>query len=193
MFIKSAPLTAVLLVGSTLALGGCGADSPDTSVAEPVQDEAVELGTTEQAVYYGWTPYTSDELAPVVCDGGSLPKAVQCSGRYCDNMRMECQDTGGARGASYWSTYISDEYAYSFITCNPGYWMTGLACSGSYCDRISIQCSYMGNFTAKNCFDTGWYSEENVTPFSFPVGYYPRGMRCSGSFCDNVRFTLCQP
>ena len=79
MFIKSGSLATVLLVGSTLILGGCGAEAPED---ESVSDEAVELGSTEQAVYIGWTAYTSEERPPIVCDGGS-PSRLQANPVQC--------------------------------------------------------------------------------------------------------------
>jgi hypothetical protein len=190
MLIQSRCLASVLLVGSTLLLGACGAEVPEEAL---VSEEAVPLGTTEQEVYSGWTAYTSDELPPVVCDGGSMPTAVQCTGKYCDNIRLNCQPTAGVPSGSYWAAYFSDEGTPVFRNCPAGYWMTGISCTGSYCDRISIQCTYMGNISAKNCFWTGWHSEEGTGALTFPVGYYPTGAWCRGDYCDNMSYFLCQP
>jgi hypothetical protein len=193
MFIKSASLASVFLVGSTLILGGCGAEAPGASEDESVSDETVELGTTEQAVYIGWTAYTSEERAPIGCDGGSLPTQAQCSGSYCDNMRLNCQDSGAYRGGSYWTPYFSDNGIPVFRLCDPGYWMTGLACTGQYCDNLSLQCTYMSGISPKNCFWSGWHSEENTGLLNFGPGVYPTGAWCRGDYCDDIKYYLCQP
>ena len=189
MSIKSSFLTAVLMIGTTATFGGCG-----MGPAEPSndQDAATSLATTEQEIFSGWTAYTSEEYAPVTCDGGSLISAFQCSGSYCDNIRAYCQPAGGVRGFSYWTPYFSEEGANS-KDCGIGYWVTGIACSGSNCDNISLQCSYMSNFTRKNCYWTGWMSEENGGTLSFGSNYYAVAVQCSGSNCDNKRYLACQP
>ena len=192
MFIKSGSLATVLLVGSTLLFGGCGVEAPETSEEAAVIEEAVELGSTEQAVITGWTAYTSEEYPPVVCDDSSLPKSVQCTRSYCDNMRIECQPTVGVRGTSYWSAYFTDGSSNSTRYCNSGSWMTGIACKGSNCDDVSIQCTYMSNVSPKNCIWTGWMSEEGGGYMYFPMGYYPTGAACRGEYCDELRYYICQ-
>ncbi|CAM3455460.1 hypothetical protein G4177_24835 [Corallococcus sp. ZKHCc1 1396] len=192
MFIKSGSLATVLLVGSTLILGGCGAETPETSEAEPGVDESMVLGTTKQAVYSGWTAYTSDGRAAIVCDGSSLPTRAQCEGRYCDNVRLDCQPTAGVRGASEWTGYFSDEGYPTAMICPPGRWMTGFTCLGDYCDRVSIQCTEMSNISRKNCFWSGWHSDE-AGALTFGPNLYPAGASCRGDYCDDLKYYLCSP
>ncbi|WNG48319.1 hypothetical protein F0U60_32460 [Archangium minus] len=189
MSIKSSQLVAMLMIGSTFVLGGCGVGAAED---ETDGEETTSLATTQQAIYSGWTPYTSEEYAPISCDGGSLISAVQCSGSNCDNIRIYCQPAGGVRGNSYWTTYFSEEGT-NYRYCNYGAWVTGIACSGSYCDNISLQCSYMSNFSEKNCYWTGWMSEENGGYLGFGSGYYAVGVQCGGGNCDNKRYYVCQP
>ncbi|WP_415835249.1 hypothetical protein [Corallococcus soli] len=152
------------------------------------------LGTTKQAVYSGWTPYTSDGLPAAVCDGSSLPTQVQCRGRYCDDVRLNCQPTAGVPGGVTWTLYFSDEtYPPPGRTCPDGAWMTGFTCLGDYCDRVSIQCTYMSNISPKNCFWSGWHSEENLGVLTFGPNVYPRGAWCKGDYCDSLKYYLCSP
>ena len=146
---------------------------------------------TKYSVTIGWTAYTSEEYAPIVCDSGSLMNSVQCSGSYCDNIRAYCQPTGGSVGPSSWTSYFSEESP-NYRYCASGYWVTGIACTGSYCDNISIQCTRIYNVSTLNCYWTGWVSEESGGTLSFGYHYYPRGVQCNGSNCDNKRFYVCQ-
>lgn len=189
MSIRVKYLMAATLVGSTFMLGGCGVDTAEEASGG---EDTASIATTKQAIYSGWTPYTSEEYAPISCDGGSLVSAVQCRGAYCDDITFHCQPAGGVRGYSYWTSYFSEEGT-NYRTCASGYWVTGLACSGSYCDNISLQCSYMSNLSPKNCYWTGWMSEENGGYLGFGSGYYVVGVECSGDYCDNKRYHVCQP
>ncbi len=181
----------------SLFLGACGAENPsrDSSADNgggTGEQAGADISSTQQAVYNGWTAYTSEEYAPIVCDSAALMNQVQCRGRYCDDTRAYCQPTVGSVGASYWTTYFSEEST-DYRYCNAGYWMTGIACSGDYCDNISLQCTYIYGISAKNCYWTGWHSEEGGGALNFGNQYYARGAQCDGSNCDNKRYYVCQP
>jgi hypothetical protein len=180
---------SLVLTGAALS-SGCtaGIDSADDSTQE---DEEAEVSSTQEAIVSGWTPFTSEEFPPIVCDGGSLINTVQCTGKYCDNLRTYCKPTGGSKGGSYWTSYFSEEGT-SYRTCSPGYWMTGLSCTGKYCDNVSLQCAQISGANAVNCYWTGWMSEENGGTLGFGAGYYARGAQCGGSYCDNLRYLVCQ-
>src|SRR6185503_20152266 len=183
-----------LAFGGALLLGACTVDTPETSTPETearAQGDVEHVASTEQAIYSGWTPWTSEEYPPISCDSASLMSAFQCSGSYCDNIRAYCQPTGGTLGGSYWTSYFSEEGT-NFRYCSPGYWVTGVSCAGAYCDNISLQCSYIGNKTPVHCYWTGWISEENGGYLSFGSGNYMRGVQCSGAYCDNKSFYVCQ-
>lgn len=201
------PFAKAFFVGGALVLGACTMDASeldtsgiemaeapegdDSAHAEDAQIDEEDVASTEQAVVWGWTPYTSEENPPIMCDGSSLVAAVQCSGAYCDNTRFLCQPTGGSRGSSYWTSYFSEEGT-NYRDCAPSHWITGLACKGGWCDNVSLQCSYMGNITPVNCYWTGWVSEEGGGLLQFGTGYYARSVQCSGANCDNKRFYVCQ-
>jgi hypothetical protein len=172
---------------------GCVVDATDLdeSAAEDGVVEGESIESTEQAIYSGWTAFTSEEYPPISCDSASLMSTVQCTGGYCDNIRAYCQPTRGSLGSAYWTSYFSEEST-NYRLCASGYWVTGLACKGGWCDNTSLQCSYIGNITPINCYWTGWVSEENGGTLSFGTGYFARGAQCSGSNCDNRRFYVCQ-
>jgi hypothetical protein len=186
-----------LFVAATALAVGCGApglsqeQAIDEGNAGGEQGGSADIASTQQAVTLGWTAYTSEEYAPIVCDSASLMNSVQCSGSYCDNIRAYCQPTGGSVGPSSWSSYFSEEST-NYRYCASGYWVTGIACSGSYCDNISIQCTRIYNVSTLNCYWTGWVSEEGGGTLSFGYHYYARGVQCHGSHCDNKRFYVCQ-
>jgi len=162
------------------------------SLGDPASDaDAVSLESTEQAVYSGWTDWTSEEYPPITCDGASLMAAMQCSGGYCDNLSAYCSPTGGARGGSYWTSYFSEEGT-SWRTCPGGYWVTGISCQGWWCDNVALQCTYIGYLAQRNCHWTGWFSEEYGGYLSFGGGY-ATGAACSGAYCDNMSYYVCQP
>lgn len=187
MSIKSSHLAALVVVGSTFLLGGCGTEAPGD---EAGIEEAANITTQEQSVVSGWTTITGQNLQPVNCDGGSMPSAVSCSGSYCSYMRLYCQPTSAVRGhSSYWTAYFSEED--SAKICDSGFMVTGLNCSGFNCDNLSLECTFMGGMRAKNCMWTGWVSEEDGN-FSFGVGYFLKGVQCDGSYCDNLRYYVCQ-
>jgi hypothetical protein len=154
-----------------------------------------DISSKEQAVFSGWTEYTSEEHPPINCDSGSLINDAQCTGSYCDNIRLFCVPTGLTLGQSDFKRYFSDEDGGTFI-CDDGYWVTGLACTGRYCDNVSLQCSYIGNASNQNvpghdCKWTSFTSEENGILW-FGDGYYARGANCRGDYCDNIRFWVCK-
>jgi hypothetical protein len=182
------------LAVSSICFAGCGSATGDTAESNNHETEAVsneDIGTAEQAITNGWTPYTSEEYAPIGCDSGSLMNRVQCSGSYCDNIRAYCVPTGGSLGISEWTPYFSEEGT-NKQTCPVGYWVTGLDCLGEYCDSVSLECTQINGISAKDCHWTGSVSEENGGTLNFGSNYYMRGAECSGSFCDNLRFYICQ-
>lgn len=198
---------AFLVLGGAVLSGACTMDTSELDTSELVaqegedqaqsegedqaQIEGEDIASTEQAIYSGWTPYTSEEYPPIHCDSASLVNSVQCKGSYCDNIRFYCNPTGGSLGGSYWTSYFSEEGT-NYRYCGAGEWVTGLSCTGGWCDNISLQCSYVGNVTPVNCHWTGWVSEEGGGTLSFGAGYYARGVQCSGGNCDNKRFYVCQ-
>lgn len=176
----------------------CVGEDPEEQDLEAVQDledgqdsGSENLSSIEQGIYSGWTPYTSEEYPPIVCDSGSRMSAVQCNGSFCDNIRAYCSPSGGSVSASYWTSHVSEEGT-NTRHCNGGYWVTGFACQGSYCDNIALQCSYISNTAANSCYWTGWVSEESGGYLSFGTGYFAKGIQCNGSFCDNKRFYVCR-
>jgi hypothetical protein len=149
--------------------------------------EEADESTTEQAVLSGWTPFTSEEYPPIVCDGQSLPREVNITGPYADNIRWYCQqDSRIVRGDSYWTSYFSEEYR-GMMYCNNGYWVTGLACQGRYCDNLSLQCTRILNSYPTLVTGTVAVSEEQGW-LSFLGGKYPLGVTCLGPYCDELRF-----
>jgi hypothetical protein len=184
--ISKLPHMTSLLFAACAFLGACAADVQD------VDDDAPDVAAKAEAILNAWTPFTSEEYPPIICDGPSAFSQIQCTGRYCDNTRAYCQPIpGGVRGESTWTDYFSEEGRNSRV-CPNNAWITGLSCRGSYCDDISLQCSTVNNVAANDCYWTGLVSEENGGLLPFGSGYLARGARCDGSFCDNLSFYVCR-
>lgn len=170
----------MFLLCNPLIYGACALD---------IDTEDVNLESTEQSVWQGWTDYTSDGLAPIQCDGGSLVSDVAITGSYADNIRLYCTPTSGTLSYQDWSYWFSEEGSRNYALCDSGNWMTGLVCSGSYCDNLSIQCSIVGNVTQGFCHWTGEISEEGH--YLHFGGSYARGVKCLGAYCDRLSFYVC--
>lgn len=139
-----------------------------------------------------WLPWTTDGSAAIACRDSALTGGVQCNGRYCDNVKLLCRDSGFTQGNSWWTSWFSEEGSNERICENNGF-VTGIKCSGDYCDNISLRCSQLSNGgTRAKCYWTGPLSEENGGTFVTPESMYVAGVRCAGSNCDNKRFYLCQ-
>jgi hypothetical protein len=190
--IKSAVFTASLVLGGAFALAGCAVDAEDQ--AQDDQGNAESVGDTKEAFANQWTVDTSDELPPVKCDNGNLVSEVHCSGRYCDNVRLHCQQPASPVSFTHvdQTPYFSEENG-SMTLCPPGEWVTGITCTGSYCDNISLTCSKIpGSDTRSlNCRQTGFFSEELGGTLSFPPGFFAVGAQCTGRYCDNMSFEIC--
>ena len=68
---------------------------------------------------------------------------VQCSGRYCDNMRLQC-----GRMAAGYRVSTSKRMEVAFFSeeqglrhCQDGYFLRGMECSGRYCDNVKLYCA----------------------------------------------------
>lgn len=140
-----------------------------------------------------WTGFTSEESPPITCGYRYVTRGADCTGKYCDNVRLECDYIGGVIGDSTFTSFFSEEGsggADERICPGTDEWMTGISCSGSYCDSISLKCTeFIGSATG-GCAWSGWYSEE-TGPFSAPAGRYVKGVECDGAYCDNKRYRYC--
>lgn len=73
------------------------------------------------------------------CFGGlgaqkGIVTGMSCSGRYCDNISLECtKPTAGRLGNCEWSRPLSEEQYYDFFGENR--LVTAVECTGSYCDN----------------------------------------------------------
>lgn len=144
----------------------------------------------------GWTGYTSDELPSLICADGEAVRGVECSGGWCDNISLLCEDTGLPTGAQTWQPYFSEEAgsggrANESYCPGPDWWMSGIDCGGGWCDNLSMLCTQVVGSSTGPCRWSGWYSEETGT-FVAPEGHYITGIECSGNFCDELRYQYCE-
>lgn len=165
------------------SITGCGGVEDMES-----NDEAVgEVGQVEALL---WTGTTSEEYPPLICDSMQLINGVECTGGYCDNIRVNCTNASVSHGASYWTTTFSEEGTNARF-CGPNEWVTGIACYGSNCDNVALECTYIAGRTPSSCVWSAWITDGSG-PWNAPAGYFVRGAQCSGSYCDNMRFWHCR-
>lgn len=135
------------------------------------------------------------------CLVGQVVTGFDCSGHYCDNVRIECHSYGGSvpSATNAFSEWFEVGPPPGFAgnpkrmhICASNQKMTGIDCRGSYCDDISIECSPTSGLGTSRCGWSNWYSEENPSPFLAPTGTAIQGVWCSGTHCDNKRFLVCE-
>ncbi|RZA25149.1 MAG: hypothetical protein EOP10_07740 [Proteobacteria bacterium] len=139
-----------------------------------------------------WTPSTSDENgkgSPAVCEN-SLISGLKCTGRYCDNVSLQCSDGLATEARGEWSPGFSEENA-PYI-CPYGEFVQSLACEGRYCDSVSVKCARAPSVQENACYWRGQISEENGGAFEFGKGVYLKGLKCSGRYCDRLESYVCQ-
>jgi hypothetical protein len=136
-----------------------------------------------------WSPRVSEETPPFTTYRPHLINAFNCSGRLCDNLRLNSRRNGSNHGANSWTSWFSEE-GRNWRICPGRRYMTGVACRGRFCDNLSLQCTVIGNKRKTNCYWTPNFSEESGV-LSLRDGYFAVGMRCSGRNCDNKSIYAC--
>lgn len=132
----------------------------------------------------------SEENQPAMCADDTVATKVQCSGSYCDNIRVQCKNPPLQHGSYTYTSYKSEEQGYN--QCSNGYYVTGIDCHGSYCDNQSLQCTYMQGASHSNCVWEGPFSEEGPENWGeCSSGKFAAGLYCSGSYCDNKWVYCC--
>lgn len=189
--------------GSPEELGLVEIDGEDTELVEPDEGEEYR-GASERAVtdlkldddpmafsFLNW--HSEETPGSSQCPAGQVVTGFDCSGSYCDNVRLECHAYPGASvaGSGPWSAWFEHNGKSSHV-CPSGTKVTGIDCWGSYCDNIAIECTSAPGLATARCAWTGWYSEENPSPFYANVGDAIQGIWCSGTHCDNKRFLVCE-
>ncbi len=196
-FLLRASLTFAFSV--TAGIAAIAADSASSPGVNPTGANPTGAKQTTRSLqplpgYVGWSNYTSEEYQPLTASNPQTITAFQCTGSYCDNIRLNYfyyTKPNIRYGASVWSRYFSEE-GDNWLICNgTDSFMTGLSCNGSYCDNVSIQCTRVLGVAKTNCIWTGYFSEENGGYLYLPPGYFAAGLQCSGSYCDNKRVYAC--
>ncbi len=186
------PLRQAAVLGLVLHVGaaGCGMSPGEEA---PAGEGAEALEQLQSPL---WTAYTSEESPPVNCLGSRLVAGVACTGRFCDNVAIDCVSVSGFTFYDHSTTpFFSEEGAHEGV-CSGNEWMTGIQCHGDFCDNISIRCTETNRAPTQCAWTSDTYSEEN-SPFQVAsigrAGYFIRGIRCFGSNCDNKQFLTCRP
>ena len=138
-------------------------------------------------------PWFSEEsFGMSECPANQVVTGFDCSGSYCDNVRLECHSYGTSLGATdEVSAWFEHNGKYLHI-CDEGSKITAIDCWGDNCDNIKIRCTYAPGLDTARCQWSDWYSEENPSPFYAAPGDAIQGIWCSGTRCDNKRFLVCE-
>ena len=137
------------------------------------------------------TPWTEsgDSVVPAMCPDDTVAGLMQCSGPYCETLRMKCFAISNEMWDYTWNSYFSEEQGTSY--CPGGAYVTGLDCAGSHCDNKSLQCTDVVGAGNYNCEWVGPFSEESPNYKSCSGAHMISGLRCSGSYCDNLYIECC--
>jgi len=96
-----------------------------------------------------WTDWFSEEGAQYganvrFCNDKHWMTGISCSGGWCDNIRLYCQDYPDLPVRScFWSAWISEENG-GTLNFPPGYFARGAACDGGNCDNMSFYLCHAG-------------------------------------------------
>jgi hypothetical protein len=89
-----------------------------------------------------WTDYFSEEGQNVrYCfEGAGIVTGIDCSGRYCDNISLECTRGGPEpipSNCEWWAggAKLSEEQGYGYFNRK---FLTGVKCTGRYCDNLQF-------------------------------------------------------
>ena len=135
-----------------------------------------------------WTAWFSDEgWGSASCNG--LISGMECSGRYCDSVRLGCDySLGSDHVSSRWKGWFSDT---SESLCDKGQFVTAVQCKGRYCDDLRLSCSSVpSTLVQSNCRWLGWFSDGSGKQV-FLEGTRLTGLACTGRYCDDLRPYVC--
>jgi hypothetical protein len=138
----------------------------------------------------------SEETGPAICEPGDYISGIRCTGKYCDNITINCLRLRDASRVHYgvWTDWVSEEQGRR--ECPPNHLVAGLKCRGKYCDDIALYCVRAPRMRIYNCADTSFVSEEQDGTLWFTQGddvaKFAKSIRCSGAYCDNMSFNVCE-
>jgi hypothetical protein len=86
-----------------------------------------------------WSSYFSEETGGAgnrrMCGERQWLVGLACSGRYCDNLSIQCRQFPASNPTScYWTGWISEEGG-GTLWFGQGYYARGMECHGDYCDN----------------------------------------------------------
>jgi hypothetical protein len=124
------------------------------------------------------------------CAVDEVVNGVACTGRYCDNVSIQCCPQPAA-GPVRETAYFSEEQPGGAV-CDSASWVVGVKCRGDNCDSMSLQCMSTGQ-RQQACEWTPFVSEEAPMSRQCPANKRMAGARCQGSYCDSISLFCCAP
>ncbi|MEM7158774.1 MAG: hypothetical protein AAF799_38385 [Myxococcota bacterium] len=178
---------------------------PEASTGEGLFDDADrpdEIAARPDPSAWAFLPWHSEENGGgSECPEGQVVTGFDCSGSYCDNVRIECHDFGTTvDDDGTWSLRFEREHSPGpgapgsvkrGHVCPSGEKMTGVDCFGNFCDDLSIECTPAPGLNTNRCAWQGPYSEEQ-SPYYAPFNAAIQGVWCNGTHCDNKWYLECE-
>jgi len=186
------PTTIPCLFAPVLLLA-CATSADGSTPDDVVPTVHVETGTVAPAVFNTVGPI-SDEGSRSFgsCVGQKAIYGMQCTGRYCDNVYLFCEDVPSFISLNSdvrWRTSWFSEESSLYTSCATGPGgvqgvITGVACAGSYCDNMQLECTAIrtGRINTSYSYTIGFSEEEPAQLWNRPAW----ALSCSGRYCDKL-------
>jgi hypothetical protein len=90
-----------------------------------------------------WGAYRSEEGSGGTFDstfGSGFVRGLQCSGDFCDSIRVDRNTPFLTRSNACTSTRWFSEEGTSNASCEPGQFVASIACKDDYCDDLQLEC-----------------------------------------------------
>ena len=91
-----------------------------------------------------WTSWFNSKKRKVTrCPGNTLVSRIQCKGRSCDKMRLQCKKMKPGyrinKSKMVNTDWISEQNGIS--VCKEGHFAQGMKCRGKYCSEVRLLCA----------------------------------------------------
>jgi hypothetical protein len=155
---------------------------------------------------HNWSNWYSEERGgyPSPAKTYQFIAGVECSGDYCDNLRVDRHTPGLTVGTDCSTLERISEETHG-TQCPANQFISELRCTGSYCDNLTTECCRPAEEPGADCkvAQTAQGAEIPVvrglvgpqkggTASYCDSGYAARGIDCFGDYCGAMQTTCCR-
>jgi hypothetical protein len=171
-----------------------------------------------------WTTWVSEENNgpwSACFAANEAASGFGCSGKYCDNVRLQCETLNGgmtlnpSSATTNWFSEERSDFCNNITGCGdsgscqfgqigtidsliPGV-VNGVHCSGKNCDNVQFLCGMPVKYDSAGkqhqAFTDYCFSSgpisEEQGSIDFGPNYYATSASCTGKYCDNLTFWVC--